>query len=115
MATATAKYLTTGAGEPRYTIVAQASSNFTAAVEHYYRFDNAVGTITITLPAMTDDGYSHSIFFNFTTSASPSVTWSGNGKTVEYYADYALDASTKYEINALYNGSKWIIAYAKVD
>lgn len=115
MATASQKYLTTAMGEPRYTVTAQASSNFTAAVEHYYRFDSAVGTITITLPSITADGYTHSIFFNFTTSASPAVTFSGNGKSIQYYADYSLEASTKYEINALFNGSLWIIAWAKID
>ena len=94
-----------------YNIVSQAASNFTAAVETYYRFSANVGTITITLPSPSD-GYSHSIFFKFTTGSSPNITWSGTG--VVTYSDYAIEASKTYELNALWNGANWIIAYATI-
>ena len=99
-----------------YSYVAQGNSSLTAATENYYRFTANVGTITINLPAVPTDGYSHSIFFKFTTGTSPNITWRVNGGTTGllYYSDFAIEASKTYEINALSNGSEWIIAYATI-
>ena len=94
-----------------YSIVSQTAGSFTAAFETYYVFSSNPGTMTITLPTPSD-GYSHSIFFKFTTGSSVAITWSGTG--VVYYSDYAIEASKTYEINALWNGSNWIIAYATI-
>lgn len=98
--------------EPRYPVNNQSSSSFTAAVENYYRFASAVGTMTITLPAPSDS-YTHSIFFKFTTGSSPAVTFSSS-KSIIYYSDFAIEASKTYEVNALYNGTEWIVAFATI-
>lgn len=97
-------------------IVAQSSSSFTAAVNNYYDFADAIGTMTVTLPSISNTGYTQGFLMHFTTSSSPSLTFtSADGKAIEYYADYAIAASTKYEISCLFNGTKWTIAYAKID
>ena len=96
-------------------IVAQSSSNFTAEINKYYDFASAVGTMTVTLPSISNTGYTQGFIMHFTTGSSPALTFtSADSKAIEYYADYSIEASTTYEINCLFNGTKWTVAYAKI-
>lgn len=91
-------------------------STLSAALNKYYRFDYNVGTLAITLPSVSGVTGLKGIVFSFTTGSSPAVTFtSTGGVSIDYQAYYAIIANTKYEINVLYNGSKWIINYAIID
>ena len=90
-------------------------TTLTAAFNTYYRFDYDVGTLGITLPSVSGVTGLKGIVFSFTTGSSPAVTFTSTGNvSIDYQTDYAIGASTQYEINAIYNGSKWIIAYATI-
>ena len=90
-------------------------TTLTAAFNTYYRFDYDVGTLGITLPSVSGVTRLKGIVFSFTTGSTPAVTFTSTGNvSIEYQAYYAISANTKYEINAIYNGSKWIIAYATI-
>lgn len=79
------------------------------------RSQSFVTSLAITLPAITDTISTHSIMFYFTTGENASVTFSSaNNTTISYYEGYEIKDYTTYEINAVYNGSKWIIAYGVV-
>ena len=76
----------------------------------YYKISSEVGTQTFTLPTISDATRLHKVMISFTTSSSPSITISGgSGVTVEYNENFALEASTTYEVNCLWNGTKWIV------
>ena len=78
----------------------------------YYRFDSAVGTLAITLPQINDTTRLHTIVLSFTTGSSPNVTFTTvDGKAISYFDGFSIDANTSYEINAIFNGVKWIVAY----
>lgn len=78
----------------------------------YNRLDFEVGTLAIVLPAITDTTHVHSVVISMTTGANPNVTFSnGDNLPIEYFDGFSIDASTSYEINCLYNGAKWIVAY----
>jgi len=89
-------------------------TTLTAAVGTYYRASSAVGTLAVTLPSVSGTEVK-SIILHFTTSSSPSITFtSADSKTISYYANYAIAANKEYEVNVIYNGAKWIIASAEI-
>jgi len=86
--------------------------SITAELGKYYSISTAVGTLAITLPTVTGATKVEGIVFCFTTGSSPAITFSaGEGVTISYYADYVIEAQKSYEINAIWNGTKWILAY----
>lgn len=104
--------------EDKMTVEAVASGTTTlnAELNKYYRFDYNVGTLGITLPSVSGVTELKSIVFSFTTGSTPAVTFtSTGGVSIDYQAYYSIIANTKYEINVLYNGSKWVISYAIID
>ena len=103
-------------GKDSKTSIEAIASGTTAivATEHkYYVVQGTVGNLAVTLPTPEDPTKVQSIAFYFTTGANPSVTFS-HASTVYYYDGYAIEASKTYEINALWNGTNWIIAYGKI-
>lgn len=91
-------------------------ASLTAAVGKYYKATANVGTLAITLPTMqTNVTKPVGLMLSFTTGASPAVTISSAGsQTIEYFADYAIAANKSYELNCMWNGSKWIVAYGTI-
>jgi len=97
-------------------IVSASGTSLTAAENTYYRFDTEVNTLAVTLPAIASNTYSVSIILNFTTGTTPALTiTSADSTPIAYYNGYSIDASTTYELNAMYNGSKWIVAYGTIE
>ena len=94
--------------------VASGTSAITAAEYKYYVIQGTVGNLTVTLPTPEDLTKVQSIGFYFTAGASPSVTFS-HSSTVYYYDGFAIEANKTYEINALWNGQNWVIAYAVIE
>lgn len=93
--------------------VASGTSSITAEAGKYYNIAGTVGTLDVTLPTPTDTSKVLSIGFFLTTGAAiPSVSFGTSPATTVYYYDgWGLEAATTYEINALYNGSNWVLAY----
>lgn len=95
-------------------IVNETSSlvSLTATIGKYYILSQPVDTLDITLPAVSNTGFTQEIMFKFTTGSTPALTFtSADSKTIEYESNYSIDASTKYELHALFNGYSWSIAY----
>ena len=99
--------------EDKMTVVTQSSgTTLTATVGNYYRFTYDVGTLDITLPTPTGSN-AQSVLFFMTTGASPAVTFTSSGNTIYKNDGFAIDATTTYEINALWNGGAWVINAVK--
>ena len=97
-------------------IVSAGSSALSAAANTYYKFSSNVGTLTVTLPSVSDNTKVTTVVLSFTTGSSPNVTLTASGgATISYFADYAIEANTSYEINCLWNGQKWIVAYGVIE
>lgn len=100
----------------RKVVVEDASgTTLSAATSTYYKFDSEVGTLAITLPAPTDLTHLTSVVLSFTTNSSPGVTFTAaeiDGNTPEIYVQdgFSIEASTTYEINAIFNGNSWVLA-----
>lgn len=92
-------------------IVVASNTTINAQPDVYYRFSDAVDTLTVTLPDLSST-YAASVIFCFTTGTNPNVTFTTtNNATISYFADYSIDANTSYELNVMWNGLKWTVAY----
>lgn len=101
--------------QKKVTLVEEASTVATLApaVDTYTRLNAAVGTLEVTLPAInaSTNTYAVSLMIYLETGASPAVTFvSADNRPIVYYDGFALDANAKYEVSALFNGSKWVLA-----
>lgn len=75
----------------------------------YYRFDQDVETLAITLPDAMGETTAKTIVFSFTTGDTPAVTFSSESP-VKYFDGYGIEPVTTYEISALWNGAAWVVA-----
>lgn len=89
----------------------------TLAKDTYYNVTGTVSSMSLVLPTIADSTHLHAISVCFTTSSgTPSVTISSAGSaTISYFSGYSIDASTTYELNIMWNGTKWIVAYATIE
>lgn len=95
--------------------ISTAVSTLSAQVGKYYKFTQNVGTLEVTLPTVTSSIVQGCVLY-FTTGTTPSVTFaSADSSPIEYFKDYAIEASKTYELNCMFNGTKWTIAYATID
>lgn len=92
--------------------VATGTTALTAVVGTYYTLSN-VGTINITLPVPTDGYVNTIVFYIVTGSANPTISMASTAP-IKYQENYNFDASSTYEVNALYNGIAWVIAFMKL-
>lgn len=94
-------------------VVAAAQVVTTLAVEvgKYYRLDAAIGTLAVTLPEMTDTSVVRTVVLFLTAGTTPAVTFTtADSKSIYYAAGFEIEAGGTYEINALFNGTAWVIA-----
>ena len=83
----------------------------------YYALSTALtGSTTITLPTVTDTTHINSIMLQFDTDSgfTDLTITPPTGVAISYYDGYWLEASKSYELNIMFNGIKWIVAYAVV-
>lgn len=100
--------------ESKMGVVATAqTADFNAEAGKYYTV-TADSAITITLPTPSATTALSSIVFDTTLGASGGITFSFSG-TVKYNSAFPLSVSTEYEVNALFNGSTWILMAAEVE
>lgn len=82
---------------------------------NYNRVDFAVGTMAFTLPTVTSSDYLQGLIVSFVTDTTPSVTVTSTNTVI--YADGSdlteIEASTPYELNAIWDGIKWKITLTK--
>ena len=99
----------------RLEVETSSSSTLTASFGKYYTFSTSSDTFTITLPDVTNVTIGNILFWLSTGSgSSQSITWTpNNNESVYEIADYDLEASSTYEVNALWNGSCWCVTYTK--
>ncbi len=87
-----------------------------AASGTYYRFNYTVNTLIVNLPNMTGVSSLRPVILYVETGGTPSISFtSADNKTVTQYSNYEIDMNSKYEINCLYNGQKWVVAAAVID
>ena len=92
-----------------------ASSTLSAAVGTYYNVTGAVGTMAVTLPVVQDTAHLSSVILYLTTDTTTALTFtSADGSTIYHSDSYNIEASTTYEINAMYNGTAWVIMAQKI-
>lgn len=84
-----------------------------AAVNTYYKVEDAVNDMAITLPTPTDTSKVSMVVVHLTAGTTPNVVI-GSTATIDYSAAYDISAGNEYEINCLYNGDKWVVADMEV-
>lgn len=84
----------------------------------YYCFFEPCDKITVNLPSMrAGDCYSDpiSVYLEIGESGSLSIESPEGGNTIEYFSGYSIEPGKKYEINILWNGTKWVVAYGTIE
>lgn len=82
----------------------------------YYRFDDDVDSLVVNLPNVRSGESVSGIGLYFHTGASPAVTIANSSeREISYYAGFSIEPNTTYELNCLFNGEKWIVAYGVVE
>jgi hypothetical protein len=96
--------------------VASGTTAILAQVNTYYNVAGTVTNLAITLPVIADATKVQSVVVAFTTDTTPAVTISTSDNTsVSYFDGYSIDASTEYELNIMFNGTKWVVAYGVIE
>ena len=91
--------------------VTSGTSSLSANIDTYYILEG--GTVTITLPTLSEVNKVKTIVFYLTTDSNPNITFTSSTNIV-YSDGFDIEADSVYEINALYNGESWVIAQLKV-
>ena len=85
-----------------------------AQADTYYRADAAVDNLTVQLPAVEGNDVK-SVILGITTGSSPVLSFTAaDGKAIRYVDGYLIKALTSYEINIMYNGLTWTVAYVVI-
>ena len=96
--------------------IVQISSGITsinAAVNTYYKVEDAVNDLAITLPTPTDTSKIAMVVIHLLAGTTPNVVI-GSTAVIDYSSAYDISAGCEYEINCLFNGDKWIVADMEV-
>lgn len=87
-------------------------AQLTAFAGHYYRKAEAAENLNIILPAVSDNTRTKSIMVHLVGGTTPNVQFSSaDSKSIAYYDGFAIESGVEYELNIMFNGSKWIVAY----
>lgn len=78
-------------------------------VGKYYRFDEAVNNLDINLPNADSNNVSSLIVY-FTTGDTPAININSSSP-IEYFAGFNIGMRSTYELNFMFNGSKWVVGY----
>lgn len=88
-----------------------------AEVGKYYNFVYSVNNqLTINLPTIPQEENPtiKSIVISFLTWNYPALTIKAEAE-ISYFRGFSIEPNTAYELNLMYNGTKWIVAYGIVD
>jgi hypothetical protein len=92
-------------------IVQASGTSLQASVGKYYRFDDEVSNLVITLPTVSSN-LTETVVISLTTGENPTITF--NNANVKYFKGFVALENTQYEINCMWNGKNWIVAYGVV-
>lgn len=92
--------------EDKTVIEAASGATLAAQVGKYYTLSN-VGTLAITLPTCTGTK-TQSVIFYMSTGSTPAVTFTST-HSILYSDGFEIEASSVYEIHALWNGTNWVL------
>lgn len=94
-----------------------ATPDMTISVEpaKYYRIDGDISKLEIKILPLLNTTQIQSMIINFTTGAAPAVSITCEDKEIKYYAGYNITSWTTYEINLMFNGAYWIVAYGVIE
>lgn len=93
--------------------IASGITSINAAVNTYYKVEDAVNDMAITLPEPTDTTNVAIVVIHLLAGTTPNVVI-GSEATIDYSAAYDISAGNEYEINCLFDGDKWIVADMEV-
>lgn len=93
--------------------VASGATSIDAAINTYYKVEDAVNNMAITLPEPTDTTKVAMVVIHLLAGTTPNVVI-GSTAVIDYSAAYDISAGKEYEINCLYNGDKWVVADMEV-
>lgn len=96
--------------------IVQANGTTLSAISNkYYRFDEPIEELTITLPTIEDTTKVQSFVVFFTTGDTPAITITSESNEVAYLSGYSIVPNTTYELNIMFNGLKWIVAHGTIN
>lgn len=93
--------------------IANGITSINAVVNTYYKVEDAVNNMAITLPEPTDTTKVAMVVIHLLAGTTPNVVI-GSTAMIDYSAAYDISAGNEYEINCLFNGDKWIVADMEV-
>lgn len=97
-------------------IVVSNTNTLECAPNNYYRFDEPVNELQITLKGIEDTKHIQTLEVFLTTGDSPSIRINAeDNKDIVYSSGFSIGPNTTYEINFLFNGDKWVLAYAVIE
>lgn len=95
--------------------VASGTSSIAAEENTHYNVAGSVTSLTVTLPTIEDTEHLQFVTLNLTTGSNPTITFSSEDNAViSYFTDYTIEDDTEYELNCMFNGTKWIIGYGTI-
>lgn len=91
-------------------------TTLSCSVDKYYKVDVPVQTLSIILPSISTNDVIKTVVIYLTGGSSPNITISSAaaGTTIKYQEDFIIQPTKPYEINALWNGSFWVIAAVEI-
>lgn len=97
-------------------VVPNNATQVLAYVDKYYRFDYKVSDLTVLLQTPSNATTLKSVILYFTMDSSiTGINFvSLDNVPVAFFDGYQIDPDTTYEVNCLYNGNSWIVAYGIV-
>ena len=96
------------------TIIPSSGETLDVEVGKYYRFDEEVNILIVNLPIIEDTTHIKVLQLVFTTGDAPAITLTSDSD-IAYFSGYYIEPNTTYEINLMFNGTKWIVAYGIVE
>ena len=93
--------------------IANGIISINAAINTYYKVEDTVNDMAITLPEPTDTTKVAIVVIHLLAGTTPNVVI-GSAAVIDYSATYDISAGNEYEINCLFNGDKWIVADMEV-
>ena len=93
--------------------VQSGATSIDAAVNTYYKVEDAVNDMAITLPKPTDTTKVAMVVIHLLAGTTPNVVI-GSTAVIDYSSAYDISAGNEYEINCLFNGDKWVVADMEV-
>lgn len=106
-------------GDTEMKVIETTATTLEAQLNKYYKYTTGVTSLAVTLPAVTSSTKLNVINIDLLTGDNtvPTVIFtSADNKPISYFDNYDIsNMNSEYEINCMFNGSKWIIAAALVD